>query len=98
MTMATAERNLGDSIDSWEALFALREREIHVVGAGSVEGAHLLLFLLDHGFTRLVGHDFNTADAITHIVFCMRGILQREPSWRLRCLFTCLDEYIYSLI
>jgi UDP-N-acetylmuramoylalanine--D-glutamate ligase len=33
-----------------------------VVGAGSVEGAHLLLFLLDHGFTDLVGHDFASAE------------------------------------
>ncbi len=31
---------------------------MHVVGAGSVEGAHLLLFLLDHGFTDITAHDF----------------------------------------
>jgi UDP-N-acetylmuramoylalanine--D-glutamate ligase len=37
---------------------ALKQGSVHVVGAGSVEGAHLLLFLLDHGFTDLVGHDF----------------------------------------
>ena len=29
-----------------------------MVGAGSVEGAHLLLFLLDHGFTEIIAHDF----------------------------------------
>jgi UDP-N-acetylmuramoylalanine--D-glutamate ligase len=34
-----------------------------VVGAGSVEGAHLLLFLAAHGFKDLVGHDFSTPDA-----------------------------------
>ena len=53
-------RNLGDRIDSWDDLFALREARVHVVGAGSVEGAHLLLFLADHGFKNLVGHDFAT--------------------------------------
>jgi UDP-N-acetylmuramoylalanine--D-glutamate ligase len=41
---------------------ALRSGAVHVVGAGSVEGAHLLLFLLDHGFTDLVGHDFSPAE------------------------------------
>ena len=50
--------DLGQRIGSLEDLLALREEEVHVVGAGSVEGAHLLLFFLDHGFTRLVGHDF----------------------------------------
>ena len=51
--------NLGSRINSWDDLWALRGRAIHVVGAGSVEGAHLLLFLLDHGFTNLTGHDFS---------------------------------------
>jgi hypothetical protein len=50
--------DLGQRIGSLEDLLALREEEVHVVGAGSVEGAHLLLFFLDRGFTRLVGHDF----------------------------------------
>ena len=54
--------NLGDSIDSWEALDRLRDVEVHVVGAGSVEGAHLLLFLAERGFSRLVGHDFSTPE------------------------------------
>ncbi|MDQ6747673.1 MAG: UDP-N-acetylmuramoyl-L-alanine--D-glutamate ligase [Candidatus Dormibacteraeota bacterium] len=60
---AEVPRNLGDDIGSWEDLFRLRDAEVHVVGAGSVEGAHLLLFLADHGFTRLTGHDFSTAQA-----------------------------------
>ncbi|HEY8740660.1 MAG TPA: UDP-N-acetylmuramoyl-L-alanine--D-glutamate ligase [Candidatus Dormibacteraeota bacterium] len=60
--MAGAATNLGDRIGSWDDLFALRDREVHVVGAGSVEGAHLLLFLADHGFKRLVGHDFSTPE------------------------------------
>jgi UDP-N-acetylmuramoylalanine--D-glutamate ligase len=51
--------DLGQHIRTWDDLFALRDREVHVVGAGSVEGAHLLLFFLDHGFTNLVGHDFS---------------------------------------
>jgi UDP-N-acetylmuramoylalanine--D-glutamate ligase len=55
--------DLGQRLRSWEDLFALRDRELHVVGAGSVEGAHLLLFFLDHGFTRLVGHDFSDPTA-----------------------------------
>jgi UDP-N-acetylmuramoylalanine--D-glutamate ligase len=54
-------RSLGQQINTWTDLFALRDQSVHVVGAGSVEGAHLLLFLMDHGFKRLVGHDF--ADA-----------------------------------
>jgi UDP-N-acetylmuramoylalanine--D-glutamate ligase len=52
--------NLGDTMASWSDLLRLRELPVHVVGAGSVEGAHLLLFLADHGFTHLVGHDFST--------------------------------------
>jgi UDP-N-acetylmuramoylalanine--D-glutamate ligase len=52
-------RSLGQRIERWDDLLALRDRPVHVVGAGSVEGAHLLLFLLDHGFTKLVGHDFS---------------------------------------
>jgi UDP-N-acetylmuramoylalanine--D-glutamate ligase len=52
--------DLGRGIDSWDDLLALRDSEVHVVGSGSVEGAHLLLFLLDNGFTNLVGHDFAT--------------------------------------
>jgi UDP-N-acetylmuramoylalanine--D-glutamate ligase len=51
--------DLGQRIQTWQDLFALRDLEVHVVGAGSVEGAHLLLFFLDHGFTNLVGHDFS---------------------------------------
>ncbi|MGI8608171.1 MAG: UDP-N-acetylmuramoyl-L-alanine--D-glutamate ligase [Candidatus Dormibacteria bacterium] len=62
MTTETVELNLGDGIGSWGDLFALRDTQVHVVGAGSVEGAHLLLFLANHGFTRLVGHDFSTAE------------------------------------
>ena len=54
--------DLGQRIASWSDLYALRDQAIHVVGAGSVEGAHLLLFFLEHGFTRLVGHDFAEAD------------------------------------
>lgn len=54
--------NLGDRIASWADLDALRDRRVHVVGAGSVEGAHLLLFLLEHRFTNLVGHDFAAAN------------------------------------
>lgn len=50
--------SLGQRIERWDDLLALRDRSVHVVGAGSVEGAHLLLFLLDHGFTQLVAHDF----------------------------------------
>lgn len=50
--------DLGHRIESWNDLLGLRDRAVHVVGAGSVEGAHLLLFFLDHGFTKLVGHDF----------------------------------------
>jgi UDP-N-acetylmuramoylalanine--D-glutamate ligase len=53
-------RNIGDAIDSWDDLYALRDAQVHVVGAGSVEGAHLLLFLAARGFTHLVGHDFST--------------------------------------
>jgi UDP-N-acetylmuramoylalanine--D-glutamate ligase len=60
---ASTAQNLGDRIASWADLFSLRDRAVHVVGAGSVEGAHLLLFLLEHGFTRLVGHDFSTPEA-----------------------------------
>ena len=41
---------------------------MHVVGAASVEGAHLLLFLLDHDFTDVTGHDF-AADAEFDRVF-----------------------------
>ena len=51
--------DLGRRISTWDDLFALRDEPVHVVGAGSVEGAHLLLFFLDHGFTNLVGHDFS---------------------------------------
>ncbi|HXO67238.1 MAG TPA: UDP-N-acetylmuramoyl-L-alanine--D-glutamate ligase [Candidatus Dormibacteraeota bacterium] len=54
--------DLGQRIESWNDLLFLRDRRVHVVGAGSVEGAHLLLFFLDHGFTRLVGHDFAEAE------------------------------------
>jgi UDP-N-acetylmuramoylalanine--D-glutamate ligase len=54
--------DLGQRIRTWDDLFALRNQEVHVVGAGSVEGAHLLLFFLDHGFTNLVGHDFSEPD------------------------------------
>jgi UDP-N-acetylmuramoylalanine--D-glutamate ligase len=61
--LSASATNLGDRIASWEDLHGLREREIHVVGAGSVEGAHLLLFLASHGFEHLVGHDFSTPDA-----------------------------------
>jgi len=57
--MTTTPLNIGDRIGSWDDLFALRGAAVHVVGAGSVEGAHLLLFLADHGFTNLVGHDFS---------------------------------------
>ncbi|MEA2646649.1 MAG: UDP-N-acetylmuramoylalanine--D-glutamate ligase [Chloroflexota bacterium] len=53
---------LGQDIAGWDDLFALRDQPVHVVGAGSVEGAHLLMFLLDNGFTRLVGHDFSTPE------------------------------------
>src|ERR1700730_2539781 len=53
--------DLGQRIRSWDDLLALRDQEVHVVGAGSVEGAHLLLFFIDHGFTKLVGHDFSEA-------------------------------------
>ena len=60
---AESPPNLGDSIDTWDDLYRLRGAEVHIVGAGSVEGAHLLLFLADRGFTRLVGHDFSTPDA-----------------------------------
>ncbi|MHB8507580.1 MAG: UDP-N-acetylmuramoyl-L-alanine--D-glutamate ligase [Candidatus Dormibacteria bacterium] len=56
------EGALGHRLNTWDDLYALRESEVHVVGAGSVEGAHLLLFLLDHGFKRLVGHDFSDPD------------------------------------
>jgi UDP-N-acetylmuramoylalanine--D-glutamate ligase len=56
--MGDLPENVGDRIHAWSDLDALRERQVHVVGAGSVEGAHLLLFLLDRGFTRLIGHDF----------------------------------------
>jgi UDP-N-acetylmuramoylalanine--D-glutamate ligase len=63
MTSTGTSLNLGDDIKSWDDLLRLREAEVHVVGAGSVEGAHLLLFLAGHGFKRLVGHDFSTEDA-----------------------------------
>jgi UDP-N-acetylmuramoylalanine--D-glutamate ligase len=53
-------KDLGRRIENLGDLLVLRDKEVHVVGAGSVEGSHLLLFLLDHGFTRLVGHDFST--------------------------------------
>jgi UDP-N-acetylmuramoylalanine--D-glutamate ligase len=52
-------KDLGQRIQGLGDLLALRDRPVHVVGAGSVEGAHLLLFFLDHGFTNLVGHDFS---------------------------------------
>ena len=55
-------RNLGDRIASWDDLFALRDSRVHILGAGSVEGAHLLLFLADHGFTHLTGHDFSSPE------------------------------------
>jgi UDP-N-acetylmuramoylalanine--D-glutamate ligase len=51
--------DLGQRIRTWDDLLAVRDQEVHVVGAGSVEGAHLLLFFLDHGFSNLVGHDFS---------------------------------------
>ena len=54
--------NIGDRIDTWDDLYRLRDSEVHVVGAGSVEGAHLLLFLAEHGFSHLVGHDFSTRE------------------------------------
>jgi UDP-N-acetylmuramoylalanine--D-glutamate ligase len=60
--LTQAPTNLGDRIASWDDLYALRGREVHVVGAGSVEGAHLLLFLASRGFKHLVGHDFSTPD------------------------------------
>ncbi|GAC1332441.1 MAG: hypothetical protein NVSMB17_11540 [Candidatus Dormibacteria bacterium] len=60
--MSTTPLNLGDRISSWDDLFALRGSAVHVVGAGSVEGAHLLLFLADHGFKQLVGHDFSNPE------------------------------------
>ena len=60
--MSELPGNLGDRISSWADLFDLRDHVVHVVGAGSVEGAHLLLFLADHGFTHLVGHDFSTPE------------------------------------
>jgi len=53
--------DLGRRIEGLDDLLALRDRAVHVVGAGSVEGAHLLLFFLDHGFINLVGHDFSEA-------------------------------------
>ncbi|HEV1997923.1 MAG TPA: hypothetical protein VGR61_07335, partial [Candidatus Dormibacteraeota bacterium] len=59
---AAGGMNLGDQVGSWDDLYRLRGSEVHVVGAGSVEGAHLLLFLASHGFTRLVGHDFSTPE------------------------------------
>jgi UDP-N-acetylmuramoylalanine--D-glutamate ligase len=59
--------DLGQRIQSWSDLYALRDRAVHVVGAGSVEGAHLLLFFLEHGFTRLVGHDFADADQFDRV-------------------------------
>jgi len=60
--MSELPQNVGDRLNSWADLFALRGSSVHVVGAGSVEGAHLLLFLAEHGFTRLVGHDFSTPE------------------------------------
>ena len=54
--------DLGQRIEGLDDLLALRDRAVHVVGAGSVEGAHLLLFFLDHGFINLVGHDFSEPD------------------------------------
>ncbi len=57
--MSGAVADLGRRIQRLDDLLRFRDRQVHVVGAGSVEGAHLLLFLLDHGFSRLVGHDFS---------------------------------------
>ena len=57
--MSDAVVDLGRRIQSLGDLLQFRDRPVHVVGAGSVEGAHLLLFLLDHGFSQLVGHDFS---------------------------------------
>jgi UDP-N-acetylmuramoylalanine--D-glutamate ligase len=57
--LSDAVADLGRRIQSLGDLLQFRDRPVHVVGAGSVEGAHLLLFLLDHGFSRLVGHDFS---------------------------------------
>ena len=54
----TLNAGLGERIRTWADLLALRDQAVHVVGAGAVEGAHLCLFFIDHGFTRLVGHDF----------------------------------------
>ena len=54
--------NVGDRIGSWDDLDKLRDAEVHVVGAGSVEGAHLLLFLAERGFSHLVGHDFSARE------------------------------------
>ena len=57
--MSDAVADLGRRIHRLDDLLRFREKPVHIVGAGSVEGAHLLLFLLDRGFSRLVGHDFS---------------------------------------
>jgi hypothetical protein len=41
------------------SLLAYKDRNVHVVGLSSVEGAAVARFLLEKGFTRLTAHDFS---------------------------------------
>ncbi|MFN2464958.1 MAG: UDP-N-acetylmuramoyl-L-alanine--D-glutamate ligase [Candidatus Dormibacteria bacterium] len=92
MTPAAGDTlNIGDRIDSWADLFALREAAVHVVGAGSVEGAHLLLFLAAHGFTRLVGHDFSTPGAFP------RAFKRVHVGWRMEQRQEMLDRLLSAV-
>lgn len=88
---ADTDINLGDTIASWDDLYRLRDSEVHVVGAGSVEGAHLLLFLADHGFTRLVGHDFSTAETFP------RAFTRVHVGWPMEARRKMLERVLASV-
>jgi len=48
--------------DAWASLRALADRNVHVVGLASTEGAAIVRFLWDEGVRRLTVHDFQPAD------------------------------------
>jgi len=48
----------------WEAVRALRDVEVHVVGLASTEGAAMVRFLWAEGVRRLTVHDFQPADQV----------------------------------
>ncbi len=53
------DRPTGTGLRLPSRLEGLREARVDVVGVGSVEGGEIARFLLDSGFTRVVGHDLN---------------------------------------